>query len=99
MCVCAHSFRCCLAQVNEFSHLLEALEHGAPPHAGIAFGANVVARACQYFVVAVVVLVDCLLQSQGVDRLMAMLSGVASIRDVIAFPKTAVRDVVIVPVV
>ncbi|KAI1001711.1 hypothetical protein K3495_g6490 [Podosphaera aphanis] len=52
-------------RINQFSHLLDALSAGCPPHAGMAL---------------------------GFDRLVAILTGQESIKNVIAFPKSSKGD-------
>jgi aspartyl-tRNA synthetase len=47
--------------LEQFGHMLEAFEFGAPPHAGIA---------------------------PGIDRIAMILADEATIREVVAFPKT-----------
>ncbi|KAL8934253.1 MAG: hypothetical protein Q9216_005995 [Gyalolechia sp. 2 TL-2023] len=57
------------ARLADFSHLLEVLRAGCPPHAGIAL---------------------------GFDRLIALMLGKSSVREVIAFPKSGKGEDVLV---
>ena len=75
------------AQLDErekapFQQLIRALQSGAPPHGGIALGIYQPFRCFLLETHRFVLLT-------GFDRIMAMLCGAQSIRDVIAFPKTS----------
>ena len=61
-----------------FQQLIRALQCGAPPHGGIALGMYPTVHCFSWELTPLT----------GFDRMMAMLCGTQSIRDVIAFPKT-----------
>ena len=63
-----------------FDHLLLALKSGAPPHGGIAIG---------IYLIPVLTSNAINISNVGFDRLMAILCNSRTIREVIAFPKTA----------
>jgi len=66
---------------GSFSHLLDALKYGAPPHGGIALGNRLPFLFVKYLIEAPFGL--------GFDRLLTILCKAESIRDVMAFPKTS----------
>jgi aspartyl-tRNA synthetase len=59
--VLRHVLRLSEKRIQDFEHLLQVLDSGCPPHAGIAI---------------------------GFDRMIAIMRGTKSVRDVIAFPKS-----------
>jgi len=77
-----------------FDQLLHALQCGAPPHGGIALGTSIRPlssswKSFHFCNTGVFISIVLLSPHLGFDRIMAILCHTQSIRDVIAFPKTA----------